>query len=202
MKLKTLMSLMALVVITACSPTTPEAIASSTQAAMDRGARTQQTLEASESPNMAFVPPPSEYQVASATVPAGLSNATNQQAVPADSTEYQVDLVEMTQAINTRDPGRFVSLPSTFKNGYPVFAATCIFNPGEAECTLADGEVVDEAYLAAHTTVIRNIDVLGLTCGTICVDEDGNVLGHVSKEMIAWRDRNCTWVDYGTPSCK
>ncbi|WJJ55212.1 hypothetical protein [Xanthomonas phage RTH11] len=163
-------------------------------------ATVQKALEA-ENPNMAFVAPAAK-QVAMATTPAGLAQATNQQAVPADGTEYQVDLVEMKQALTTKDPGRFVSLPTSFKLGYPVFAATCIFNPGEAECTLADGEVVDEAYLAAHTTVIRNIDVLGLTCGQICVDEEGNVLGHVSKEMMAWRDRNCTWVDYGTPKCK
>ena len=162
-------------------------------------ATVQAALEV-ENPNMAFVPPPAVKQVASITNP--VSQITNQQAVPADGTEYQVDLVEMKQALTTKDPGRFVSLPTSFKLGYPVFAATCIFNPGEAECTLADGEVVDEAYLAAHTTVIRNIDVLGLTCGQICVDEEGNVLGHVSKEMMAWRDRNCTWVDYGTPKCK
>ncbi len=197
MKLKSTMALLAALLMVGCVPTTN----SSTPAQrLDRAERTAETLQKSESPNMAFVPPTTQAQYAVA--PAPLTNATKQQAVPADSTEYQVDLVEMTQAINTSNAGRFVGLPTGFKHGYPIFPATCIFDPGNATCQLADGEEVDEAYLVAHTTVIRNIDVLGLTCGLICVDEDGNVLGHVSKEMIAWRDRNCTWVDYGTPKCK
>ena len=65
------------------------------------------------------------------------------------------------------------------------------------------GFTYDEAYLKAHTTVIRNVDVLrgGMTCGIVCIDEEGNVLGHVSQTMQAWRERNCQWVEYGMADC-
>ena len=84
-----------------------------------------------------------------------------------------------------------------------VYPATCTFHPEHAECELANGEMVDEAYLQAHTTVIRNVDVLHgrMTCGVVCVDDQGSVLGHVSTAMQAWRERNCLWVEYGMANC-
>ncbi|QVD49109.1 hypothetical protein LUCX_39 [Xanthomonas phage vB_XciM_LucasX] len=125
---------------------------------------------------------------------------------PDDTTEGIVDQTELKQAFITKDPGRFVGLPTGLsENGYPVYPATCSFYPDHAECELLSGEVVDEAYLEQHTTVIRNIDVLhgDMTCGTmICVDKDGNVLGHVSKAMQGWRSNNCTWRQYGDAICK
>ena len=33
------------------------------------------------------------------------------------------------------------------------------------------------------------------------IDEEGNVLGHVSQTMQAWRERNCQWVEYGMADC-
>lgn len=100
--------------------------------------------------------------------------------LPPDGPEYQAHLLEVQAASRTGDPGRLVGVPTQVSaNGYPVYPATCTFHPGHAECALANGEAVDEAYLQAHTTVIRNLHVLhgGMTCGIVCVDDHGNVLG-------------------------
>jgi hypothetical protein len=126
-------------------------------------------------------------------------------AFPPDGPEYQAHLMEVKAATQSGSPGRLVGVPTKVSaNGYPIYPASCIFYPEHAECELADGEVVDEGYLQAHTTVIRNVDVLhgGMTCGIVCIDEQGNVLGHVSRAMQAWRDQHCRWVDYGTASCE
>ena len=123
---------------------------------------------------------------------------------PPDGPEYQAHLLEVKAATQSGSPGRLVGVPTKVSaNGYPIYPARCLFYPDHAECELADGEVVDEAYLKAHTTVIRNVDVLhgGMTCGIVCIDEEGNVLGHVSQTMQAWRERNCQWVEYGMADC-
>lgn len=123
---------------------------------------------------------------------------------PPDGPEYQAHLLEVKAATQSGSPGRLVGVPTKVSaNGYPIYPASCLFYPEHAECELADGEVVDEAYLKAHTTVIRNVDVLhgGMTCGIVCIDEEGNVLGHVSQTMQAWRERNCQWVEYGMADC-
>ena len=123
---------------------------------------------------------------------------------PPDGPEYQAHLLEVKAASQSGSPGRLVGVPTKVSaNGYPIYPASCLFYPEHAECELADGEVVDEAYLKAHTTVIRNVDVLhgGMTCGIVCIDEEGNVLGHVSQTMQAWRERNCQWVEYGMANC-
>lgn len=124
---------------------------------------------------------------------------------PPDGPEYQAHLLEVKAATQSGSPGRLVGIPTKVSaNGYPIYPARCLFYPDHAECELADGEVVDEGYLQAHTTVIRNVDVLhgGMTCGVICIDEQGNVLGHVSRAMQAWRDEHCRWVEYGTANCR
>lgn len=123
---------------------------------------------------------------------------------PPDGPEYQAHLLEVKAATQSGSPGRLVGVPTKVSaNGYPIYPASCLFYPEHAECELADGEVVDEAYLKAHTTVIRNVDVLhgGMTCGIVCIDEQGNVLGHVSQTMQAWRERNCQRVEYGMANC-
>ena len=123
---------------------------------------------------------------------------------PPDGPEYQAHLLEVKAATQSGSPGRLVGVPTKVSaNGYPIYPASCLFYPEHAECELADGEVVDEAYLKAHTTVIRNVDVLhgGMTCGIVCIDQQGNVLGHVSQTMQAWRERNCQWVEYGMADC-
>lgn len=123
---------------------------------------------------------------------------------PPDGPEYQAHLLEVKAATQSGSPGRLVGVPTKVSaNGYPIYPASCLFYPEHAECELADGEVVDEAYLKAHTTVIRNVDVLhgGMTCGIVCIDQQGNVLGHVSQTMQAWRERNCQWVEYGMANC-
>ena len=125
--------------------------------------------------------------------------------LPPDGPEYQAHLLEVQAASRTGDPGRLVGVPTQVSaNGYPVYPATCTFYPGHAECALANGEAVDEAYLQAHTTVIRNLHVLhgGMTCGIVCVDDHGNVLGHVSQAMQAWRESNCHWEQYGIAHCR
>lgn len=125
--------------------------------------------------------------------------------LPPDGPEYQAHLLEVQAASRTGNPGRLVGLPTQVSaNGYPVYPATCTFHSGHAECALANGEAVDEAYLQAHTTVIRNLHVLhgGMTCGIVCVDDHGNVLGHVSQAMQAWRERNCHWEQYGKTRCR
>lgn len=124
---------------------------------------------------------------------------------PSDGPEYQAHLLEVQAAQRTGSPGRLVGVPTQVSaNGYPIYPARCLFYPDHAECELADGEVVDEGYLQAHTTVIRNVDVLhgGMTCGVICIDEQGNALGHVSRAMQTWRDKHCRWVEYGTANCR
>ena len=123
---------------------------------------------------------------------------------PPDGPEYQAHLLEVKAATQSGSPGRLVGVPTKVSaNGYPIYPASCLFYREHAECELADGEVVDEAYLKAHTTVIRNVDVLhgGMTCGIVCIDQQGNVLGHVSQTMQAWRERNCQWVEYGMANC-
>ena len=123
---------------------------------------------------------------------------------PPDGPEYQAHLLEVKAATQSGSPGRLVGVPTKVSaNGYPIYPASCLFYPEHAECELADGEVVDEAYLKAYTTVIRNVDVLrgGMTCGVVCVDDQGSVLGHVSTAMQAWRERNCLWVEYGMANC-
>lgn len=123
---------------------------------------------------------------------------------PPDGPEYQAHLLEVKAATQSGSPGRLVGVPTKVSaNGYPIYPASCLFYPEHAECELADGEVVDEAYLKAHTTVIRNVDVLhgGMTCGIVCIDQQGNVLGHVSQTMQAWRERNCQWLGYGMANC-
>ncbi|MBD9470377.1 hypothetical protein [Pseudoxanthomonas sp. PXM01] len=125
--------------------------------------------------------------------------------LPPDGPEYQADLLEVQAAARTGNQGRLVGVPTQVSaNGYPVYPANCSFYPDHAECALASGEVVDEAYLQAHTTVIRNLHVLhgGMTCGIVCVDDDGNVLGHVSQAMQAWREANCRWEQYGMARCR
>lgn len=125
-------------------------------------------------------------------------------AIPPDGPEYHQQLQEFKRAMLSKSPGRLLGLPTTFSSGYPVYPATCVFYAEHVECETHTGEIVDEDYLVTHTTVIRNVDVIegGLTCGRICVDNDGRVLGYVSKEMVAWRDRNCTWIEYGNAKCK
>lgn len=125
--------------------------------------------------------------------------------LPPDGPEYQAHLLEVQAASRTGNPGRLVGVPTQLSaNGYPVYPATCTFYSGHAECMLADGEAVDEAYLQAHTTLIRNLHVLhgGLNCGIVCVDDGGNVLGHVSQAMQAWREANCRWEQYGIARCR
>lgn len=199
MKLKLSLMLTAALLTVGCVPTTNSSTAAQRA---DRALRTAKVYESGTLPSL----PAGQIvqEVPTLTAPTALTKATNQEAIPADGTEYQVDLVEMKQAFANKDPGRFVNLPTKFVHGYPVFAATCDFYPEHAECALADGETVDEAYLSMHTTVIRNTDVLalGLTCGVVCVDDDANVVGHVSKEMLGWIERNCTWENYGYPKCK
>lgn len=125
--------------------------------------------------------------------------------LPPDGPEYQAHLLEVQTVSRTGNPGRLVGVPTQISaNGYPVYPATCTFYPDHAECALANGEAVDEAYLQAHTTVIRNLHVLhgGLTCNIVCVDDHGNVLGHVSQAMQAWREANCRWEQYGIARCR
>lgn len=151
-----------------------------------------------EAPNIAL-DAPSGPPVAGAGV-----QVTVRVGLPADGPDYQMHLVEVQTALRTGSPGRLVGVPTKVSaNGYPIYPATCTFYPDHAECELAGGEVSDEGYLQAHTTVIRNVDVLhgDMICGIVCIDDQGNVLGHVSKAMQAWRDKHCTWVDYGTARC-
>ena len=194
------LGLLAVIALAACSNTTNastgknEAFASASKAALAAPAPSVQPSSTTKPVNGA--------QYASAQ-PAKPQRAP----MPADGQEYQDDLAEMTRAIQTGQPGRYVGLPTGFTTtGYPVFPATCTFYDDHSECETANGEVVDEAYLANKTVVVRNTDVLNTaahTCGTqICVDNDGNVIGHVSKQMIAWRKANCTWDPYGTAKCK
>jgi hypothetical protein len=125
-------------------------------------------------------------------------------AIPLDGPEYNRHLLEVRNAVMTNNPGRLVGMPAGFsETGYPIYPATCIFWPKMAECSLSNGEVADEDYLIAHTTIIRNVDVLNpkMTCGKICVDEENRVLGYVSKEMYSWKNRNCEWLEYGNAKC-
>ncbi|MEL1263066.1 hypothetical protein [Pseudoxanthomonas putridarboris] len=175
----------------------------STQAAVVVGEETSAVAEAVGigDPAPAVVPEAAGAHLdagAAVQAPAGTAD------LPPDGPEYQQHLLEVRQAAQTGSPGRLIGIPSKVSaTGYPIYPATCTFYPDHAECELASGEVVDEAYLQAHTTVIRNADVLslGMTCGVICIDDHGNVLGHVSQAMQAWRDQHCTWVDYGTSRC-
>ena len=124
---------------------------------------------------------------------------------PADSPRYLQEMREVSQALVQQDAGRLVGLPTGSFHGYPVYPATCNFYPDHSECELSDGEVVDESYLKGHVTLVKNADTFRLTCGTdICVDEQGAVIGRVSEDMKAWRDRNCQWVpeNYGKMSCQ
>lgn len=127
--------------------------------------------------------------------------------LPADGADYTADLGTMTTAIQTGNPGRYFGLPQAFTaTGYPIFPAQCTFINGKSTCVTAQGKLVTEDYLAGKTTVVRNIDVLDQashTCGAqICVDNNANVIGHVSKQMIAWRKTNCTWTPDGTSVCR
>lgn len=92
--------------------------------------------------------------------------------------------------------------PALF-NGYQGYPARCLFYPDHIECQLDDGSLVDEDYLVFHTTPVKDADVLNgtLTCGKICTDDNGRVVGHVSAEMTEWRKEHCIWELYGVPKC-
>lgn len=198
------LALMAALAMTACAQTEANPTASRNEAL----AREVATAPAVQPDNVNQNP---EFGLAEpkATVPAPTYASIEKPKVvplPADGVEYKMDLAAMTHAIQTNNPGEYVGLPTGFTaTGYPVFPATCTFYDDHSECEV-NGEAVDEAYLANKVVVMRNIDVLNTdahTCGTeICVDNDGNVIGHVSKQMIAWRKANCTWAPYGTAKCK
>lgn len=126
------------------------------------------------------------------------------ESIPDDSPQFYEDAKAVRLSYQYQDAGWFFEpVPHLNALGYPEFTAECLFSAHASECALRDGEVVDEAYLSAHTPLVRNSDVLReeWACGTICVDETGRVMGRVSAEMIAWRDRHCTWVQYGLPNC-
>lgn len=134
----------------------------------------------------------------------GAPGTTLPATFPPDGPEYQAHIAEVQAVSRTGVAGRLLAVPTQVSaNGYPIYPATCTFYPGHAECKLANGEVVDEDYLRAHTTVIRNIDVLhgGMVCGVVCVDSQGAVLAHVSHAMQEWRGKHCRWQTYGKASC-
>lgn len=122
---------------------------------------------------------------------------------PADGDEYLMNMQEVKLAVDTGEPGRLLAVPQGFAMGYPIYPASCIFANNDVHCTLDSGKVVTEQYVADHTTVIRNSDVmeLNITCGIVCVDANNVVLGHVSKEMLAWREDNCSVLEYGSYRC-
>lgn len=123
--------------------------------------------------------------------------------IPADGNAYTQHLLEVQAAVQTQNPGRLLGIPSGTYYGYPVYPATCTFYPDRSECETSDGQKIAEPDLRLKVTVVRNVDVLNLNCGIdICIDGEGRVLGHVSEEMMDWRDRNCEWLVYGTSACR
>lgn len=215
-----LMGLVAALALSACAPA-PQSSAEANAAMAHEVATTPAMAVASTAPvTSSTVLPPHQHSEVKHTfytedakgnlVPVATDTPAHKpksNGVPADGAEYTTDLQTMTSAIHNNSPGRYLGLPNGFTaTGYPIFPATCTFFDDHSECQTSSGEAVDEAYLANKVVVMRNIDVLNTTahiCGTqICVDENGNVIGHVSKQMVAWRKANCTWAPYGTAKCK
>lgn len=205
------LALLGLVFLTACSPTTSQSIDTAAIAAMDRAASTPMAVSAPTTTTADAAP--AQTHPADDSDIAGINDtkfgdedsvAAKGTPVPPDNLMYQANIDEVKKALTTGKPGRLIGLPTGFAHGYPIYPATCMFGPENAVCTDEAGQVVTEDYLVAHTSVIRNSDVLalGLRCGKVCVDEQDNVLGYVSPDMVAWRDQNCTWANYGTPKCK
>ncbi len=208
------LALLGLVFLTACTPTTSQSINTSAVAAMERAAPISDA-SAVNAPmtTTAVSPPPAQTHPADDSDIPGINDTkfgdedpvvAKGTPVPPDNLMYQANIDEVKKALTTGKPGRLIGLPTGFAHGYPIYPATCMFGPENAVCTDEAGQVVTEDYLVAHTSVIRNSDVLalGLRCGKVCVDEQDNVLGYVSPDMVAWRDQNCTWANYGTPKCK
>ena len=207
------LALLGLVFLTACTPTTSQSINTSAVAAMDRAAPISDP-SAVNAPmtTTADAPPVQTHPADDSDIP-GINDtkfgdedpvAAKGTPVPPDNLMYQANIDEVKKALTTGNPGRLIGLPTGFAHGYPIYPATCTFTSVAAVCQDSNGDLIDEDYLVAHTSVIRNSDVLalGLTCGKVCVDENDNVLGYVSPDMVAWRDQNCTWDGYGTPKCK
>ena len=124
-------------------------------------------------------------------------------SLPPDSQAFFDDQAAVQADYQRVRSAGFLEPVVTLDDGYPVFRAQCVFSPTRSDCTLGNGEVVDEAYLSHHLPLVRNADVLRTdwSCGTICVNEDGFVVGKVSPAMLVWRDTHCSWVTYGQPSC-
>ncbi len=173
-------------------------------------------IDLSGQPVPAGTPLPAEMPVATFPPPAptdpteqvpGLNLALapwQLESLPEDGPQFYEDAKAVRLSHQYQDAGWFFEpVPRLNALGYPEFTAECVFTAHSAECALGNGEVVDEAYLAAHAPLVRNSDVLReeWACGTICVDETGRVMGRVSSEMMAWREQHCTWVQYGLPNC-
>lgn len=125
-------------------------------------------------------------------------------SLPPDGTEYDQDLQEMARAMQTREPGRLIGMPVGFADtGYPLYPVKCEFQQDRAVCTTDWGQKIDEDVLERKLTVVRNVDVvfLNITCGVVCVDPTGRVIGRVSVAMQTWRGENCTFSGYGSARC-
>lgn len=130
--------------------------------------------------------------------------ATLLRSIPEDSAKFYEDMMIIHSPAGHSEATPFLEPAVHFSgDNYPIFTATCFFNPENSECALGDGTLVDEAYLVNKLPLVRNWDALreDWSCGQVCVDEDGRVMGRVSPEMIAWRDRNCSWAVYGSARC-
>jgi hypothetical protein len=125
--------------------------------------------------------------------------------VPQDTVEYQNDLEEMRRVVQTHEPGRLIGSPVGFtETGYPLYPVTCVFKEDHAECVTDWGQKIDEDDLERKLTLMRNLDVAflaNMSCGLVCVDEMGRVLGRVSVQMQAWRGEHCTFSGYGSAKC-
>lgn len=157
----------------------------------------------SEVPAAQTVPSPApQYKLNGTPIPASLPIGN----FPLDGQVYQANLLEVQQAWNSRNPGRFVGLPSGVSDsGYPVWPAVCNFTEDGAQCRLLHGGRANELDIARGVSVMRNQDVAMnpyVTCGfTLCVNQEGYVLGYISKEMQLWMKRNCNWDEVAIATC-
>ena len=146
-----------------------------------------------------------QYKLNGTPIPAALPNSV----LPADGQLYQANLLEVQQAWNTRVPGRFIGLPSGVSDsGYPMWPARCVFTTEGARCSLIDGannQQITELVLARRVSIMRNVDVAMnpyVTCGfTLCTNQEGLVIGYISKEMQSWMSRNCNWDEESIATC-
>lgn len=124
--------------------------------------------------------------------------------IPEDSPRFYHDMEVVHSFVGQSTNTPFLEPVGLFnRDRYPVFQAKCYFSPENSECMLVDGTEVDEAYLVGKLPLVRNWDALreDWSCGQVCVDNEGRVIGRVSPEMIAWRDQNCSWAVYGSARC-